>query len=48
MTDVRLQRIDEYCYRIPRDQTVGMRTDVVVYANARLIEQIRISRRCRR
>src|SRR5215471_12310597 len=41
MTDVRLERIDECRYRIPRDQSVGMRTDVVVYASAPLIEQIR-------
>jgi len=41
MADARLQRIDEYRYRIPRDQTVGMRTDVVVFASAPLIEQIR-------
>ena len=41
MADARLQRIDEYRYRIPRDQAVGMRTDVVVYASAPLIEQIR-------
>jgi tRNA-splicing ligase RtcB len=41
MTAVRLERIDECRYRIPRDQTVGMRTDVVVYASARLVEQIR-------
>jgi tRNA-splicing ligase RtcB len=41
MTDVRLERIDECRYRIPRDQSVGMRTDVVVYASAGLIEQIR-------
>src|SRR5215472_13369273 len=41
MADARLQPIDDYRYRIPRDQTLGMRTDVVVYASAPLIEQIR-------
>src|SRR5438270_2796113 len=41
MADVQLERIDEYRYRIPRDESSGMRTDVVVYASATLIEQIR-------
>src|SRR6516162_10262618 len=41
MADVRLQPIDEYRYRIPRDEAAGMRADVVVYATASLIEQIR-------
>src|SRR5437588_12442090 len=41
MADVQLERIDEYRYRIPRDESSGMRTDVVVYASASLIEQIR-------
>src|SRR5215472_7615148 len=41
MADIRLQPIDEYRYRIPQDQAVGMRTDVIVYANAALLEQIR-------
>ena len=41
MTEIRLQQIDAYRYRIPRDETVGMRTDVLVFASAALIEQIR-------
>jgi tRNA-splicing ligase RtcB (3'-phosphate/5'-hydroxy nucleic acid ligase) len=40
MANVRLEPIDAFRYRIPRDESVGMRTDVVVYANAALIEQI--------
>jgi tRNA-splicing ligase RtcB len=40
MPDVRLERIDAYRYRIPRDAAAGMRTDVIVYASALLIEQI--------
>jgi tRNA-splicing ligase RtcB len=36
-----LERIDEVRVRIPRDERRGMRTDVVVYANERLIGQIR-------
>jgi tRNA-splicing ligase RtcB (3'-phosphate/5'-hydroxy nucleic acid ligase) len=41
MTEIRLQQIDPYRYRIPRDETAGMRTDVLVFASAALIEQIR-------
>jgi tRNA-splicing ligase RtcB (3'-phosphate/5'-hydroxy nucleic acid ligase) len=40
MANLRLERIDAFRYRIPRDESVGMRTDVVVYASAALIEQI--------
>ncbi len=36
-----LQPIDEFRFRIPRNEARGMRTDVVVYASRRLIEQIR-------
>src|SRR5215472_31271 len=39
--EVHLQAIDAYRYRIPRDARRGMRTDVVVYANEQLINQIR-------
>ncbi|HXS98803.1 MAG TPA: RtcB family protein [Candidatus Limnocylindrales bacterium] len=41
MATVELHQIDDYRYRIDRDEAAGMRTDVVVYANRRLIEQIR-------
>ena len=41
MAEIRLQQIDACRYRIPRDEAAGMRTDVVVYASAALIEQIR-------
>ena len=40
MPDVRLESIDAYRYRIPRDEALGMRTDVVIYASALLMEQI--------
>ena len=40
MTQIRLQQIDAR-YRIPRDETAGTRTDVLVFASASLIEQIR-------
>jgi len=41
MAEIRLQQIDACRYRIPRDEAAGMRTDVVVYASAALIEQVR-------
>ena len=34
----RLEKIDEYRWRIPRDEALGMRTDVVVYASRAIIE----------
>jgi tRNA-splicing ligase RtcB len=36
----RLERIDDWRWRIPRDEARGMRTDVVVYASRPLLEQI--------
>ncbi|HOQ46228.1 MAG TPA: RtcB family protein [Bryobacteraceae bacterium] len=36
-----VERIDEVRARIPRDERRGMRTDVIVYATERLIDQIR-------
>src|SRR5438132_8182770 len=41
MAEIRVERIDAYRYRIPRDEAAGMRTDVIVYASERLMEQIR-------
>src|SRR5258707_10486496 len=41
MAEIRLERIDAYRYRIPRDEAAGMRTDVIVYASETLMEQIR-------
>ncbi len=41
MPDIPLEQIDAFRYRIPRDESLGMRTDVVVYASAALMEQIR-------
>lgn len=38
---ISLKQIDAVRYRIPRDERAGMRTDVIVYASAELIEQIR-------
>jgi tRNA-splicing ligase RtcB (3'-phosphate/5'-hydroxy nucleic acid ligase) len=36
-----LETIDRFRYRIPRDASRGMRSDVVVYASEQLLEQIR-------
>ncbi len=41
MADLVLEPIDGVRYRIPRNESAGMRTDVVVYASAALIDQIR-------
>ena len=41
MSDMRIEAIDQYRYRIPREEARGMRTDVVVYASETLIAQIR-------
>jgi tRNA-splicing ligase RtcB len=38
--DPRLQRIDDYRWRIPRDAARGMRTDVVVYASRGILEHV--------
>ncbi|MCC6859746.1 MAG: RtcB family protein [Bryobacterales bacterium] len=38
---MQLHAIDAYRHRIPRDERLGMRTDVLVFASAGLLEQIR-------
>jgi tRNA-splicing ligase RtcB len=38
---MQIERIDDFRHRIARDESRGMRTDVVVYASAPLMEQIR-------
>jgi tRNA-splicing ligase RtcB len=35
-----MEVLDQFRHRIPRDETRGMRTDVIVYASRHLIEQI--------
>lgn len=35
-----LQSVDGLRYRIPRDERLGMKTDVIVYASQRLLDQI--------
>ncbi|MBZ5725879.1 MAG: RtcB family protein [Acidobacteriia bacterium] len=41
MAEIHPQAIDAFRYRIPRDEALGMRTDVVVYASAALMNHIR-------
>ncbi len=41
ISEKRVEAIDELRYRIARDESRGMRTDVVVYANRALMEHIR-------
>jgi tRNA-splicing ligase RtcB len=36
-----LQKIDDYRWRIPKSYKSGMRTDGIIYANERMIDQIR-------
>src|SRR4051794_10990038 len=40
-SDMQIEQIDPFRHRIARDESRGMRTDVVVYASAPLMEQIR-------
>src|SRR3954470_13323381 len=37
---MQIESIDGLRHRIPRDESRGMRTDVIVYASERLMEQI--------
>src|SRR5215470_16885483 len=41
MSDMRLEKIDDYRWLIPRTAKPGMLTDAVVYANEQLLEAIR-------
>ena len=36
----RLEQIDDWRWRIPRDERLGMRTDVMVYASKAIIEKV--------
>ena len=40
MSEIVLERVDEYRYRIPRNESAGMRTDVLVYSSSALLGQI--------
>ena len=37
---VNLEPLDSFRYRIPRDESLGMRTDVIVYSSPALLEQV--------
>src|SRR6266516_225029 len=39
--ELELEQLDGFRYRIARDETKGMRTDVMVYASRELMDQIR-------
>jgi tRNA-splicing ligase RtcB len=39
--NIRIEPIDELRFRIPRDERRGMRTDVIVYASEKILQQIR-------
>jgi tRNA-splicing ligase RtcB len=41
MSEIVLEQLDQYRYRIPRSAAVGMRTDVIVYATRKLLDQIK-------
>src|SRR5437016_9165318 len=36
-----LEQVDECCYRIPKSYKAGMRVDGLIFANERMIEQLR-------
>ncbi len=41
MPEIAIEKLDDLRFRIPRNESAGMRTDVIVYANAALLEHIR-------
>src|SRR5436309_4985233 len=41
MSEIKLEALDDYRYRIARDQALGMRTDVLVFSSPALIEQVK-------
>src|SRR5579884_2554302 len=41
MAEIAIEKLDDLRFRIPRNESAGMRTDVIVYANAALLEHIR-------
>ncbi len=40
-TDIRIEQIDEYRWRIPKDSRPGMRVDGIIYADEKLMAHIR-------
>src|SRR5438093_6388555 len=41
MSNMHLEKIDDYRWLIPKSYKAGMRTDAMIYANERLLEAIR-------
>src|SRR3954454_5497954 len=41
MSEIKLEALDDYRYRIARDETSGMRTDVLVFSSPVLIEKVK-------
>src|SRR5213080_3131001 len=41
MSEIRLEALDNYRYRIARDEAAGMRTDVLVFSSPVLIEKVK-------
>src|SRR3982750_654530 len=41
MSEITLEAIDNYRYRIPRNEASGMRTDVLVFSSPVLIEHVK-------
>ena len=39
MSEIVLEPVDEYRYRIPRNKDAGMRTDVLVFSSRALVDQ---------
>src|ERR1700694_5326703 len=36
-----LERVNDYCWRIPKSSKVGMHVDVLIFADERLMEKLR-------
>ncbi len=41
MSEIQLENVDDYRYRIARNEALGMRTDVLVFSSPVLIEQVK-------
>src|SRR3954470_2057550 len=41
MSEIKLDALDDYRYRIARNETLGMRTDVLVFSSPVLIEHVK-------
>src|SRR5947209_3040276 len=41
MSEIQLEKVDDYRYRIARNEALGMRTSVLVFSSPALIEQVK-------